>query len=140
VLEAFLSPETPRESASREALARVIAEAASEREAEAEFREQQQPQAALSIRRAQEKFDEYFARHGARLRREEEEWQRNAGSRSVIFRIAPAERLPRFAGAPQGPPRHRDPNWRRTAAHALQPPVQEPCDEPPAGGDALDSG
>jgi hypothetical protein len=82
VLEAFLSPETPREKASREALARVIAETAPEREAEAELREQQQRQAAYEAQKsAQEKFDEYFARHGARLRREEEERQRNTKDR-----------------------------------------------------------
>ena len=74
ILEGFLSPETPQEKAAREALARVIAETAPEREAAEAQRELDNRQAAYEQQKsAQEKFDEYFARHGDRLRREEEE-------------------------------------------------------------------
>jgi hypothetical protein len=82
ILEGFLSPETPREKAAREALARVIAETAPEREAAEAQRELDNRQAAHEQHRsAQEKFDEYFARHGDRIRREEEERQKKAKDR-----------------------------------------------------------
>jgi hypothetical protein len=74
IMEGFLSPETPQEKAHREALARVLAETAPEREAAEQQRELDQRQAAYEQQKsAQEKFDEYFARHGDRLRGEEEE-------------------------------------------------------------------
>jgi hypothetical protein len=74
ILEGFLSPETPQEKAAREALARVLAETAPELEAAEQQRELAHRQAAYDQQKsAQEKFDEYFARHGDRLRREEEE-------------------------------------------------------------------
>jgi hypothetical protein len=77
ILEGFLSPETPQEKAAREALARVIAETAPEREAAEAQRELDNRQAAYQQQKsAQERFDEYFARHGDRLRREEEERRR----------------------------------------------------------------
>jgi hypothetical protein len=77
IMEGFLSPETPQEKAAREALARVIAETAPEREATEHQRELDQRQAAYEQQKsAQEKFDEYFARHGDRIRREEEEHQK----------------------------------------------------------------
>ncbi len=74
IMEGFLSPETPQEKAAREALVRVLAETAPERESAEQQRELDNRQAAYEQQRtAQEKFDEYFARHGDRLRREEEE-------------------------------------------------------------------
>jgi hypothetical protein len=74
IMEAFLSPETPQEKAAREALARVLAETAPEREAAEHQRELDSRQAAHEQHRsAQERFEEYFARHGERLRRDEEE-------------------------------------------------------------------
>ncbi len=74
IMEGFLSPETPQEKAAREALVRVLAETAPERELAEQQRELDNRQAAYEQQRtAQEKFDEYFARHGDRLRREEEE-------------------------------------------------------------------
>jgi hypothetical protein len=74
ILEGFLSPETPQEKAAREALARVLAETAPDREAAEAQRELDNRQAAYEQQKsAQEKFDEYFARQGDRLRREEEE-------------------------------------------------------------------
>jgi hypothetical protein len=82
IMEGFLSPETPQEKAAREALARVIAETAPEREAAEAQRELDNRQAAYEQQKsAQEKFDAYFARHGDRLRREEEERQRKAKDR-----------------------------------------------------------
>jgi hypothetical protein len=82
VLEAFLSPETPREKASREALARVIAETAPEREAIEQQRELDNRQAAYEQQKsAQEKFDEHFARYGDRLRGEEEERRKRTKDR-----------------------------------------------------------
>jgi hypothetical protein len=82
ILEGFLSPETPQEKAAREALARVIAETAPEREAAEAQRELDNRQAAYEQQKsAQERFDEYFARHGDRIRREEEERQKNAKDR-----------------------------------------------------------
>jgi hypothetical protein len=82
ILEGFLSPETPQEKAAREALARVIAETAPEREAAEEQRELDNRQAAYEHQKsAQERFDEYFARHGDRIRREEEERRRNEKDR-----------------------------------------------------------
>jgi hypothetical protein len=77
LMEGFLSPETPQEKAGREALARVLAETAPEREAAEQQRELDNRQAAYEQQKsAQERFDEYFARHGDRLRREEEERQK----------------------------------------------------------------
>jgi hypothetical protein len=77
IMEGFLSPETPQEKAAREALARVLAETAPEREAAEMQREPDNRQAAYEQQKnAQEKFDEYFARHGDRLRREEDERQK----------------------------------------------------------------
>jgi relaxase-like protein len=77
IMEGFLSPETPQEKVAREALARVLAETAPEREAAEIQRELDNRQAAYQQQKnAQEKFDEYFARHGARLRREEDERQK----------------------------------------------------------------
>jgi hypothetical protein len=82
IMEGFLSPETPQEKAAREALARVIAETAPEREAAEAQRELDNRQAAYEQQKsAQEKFDEYFARHGERLRREEEERRQKSKDR-----------------------------------------------------------
>jgi hypothetical protein len=82
IMEGFLSPETPQEKAAREALARVLAETAPEREAAEAQRELDNRQAAYEQQKsAQEKFDEYFASHGDRIRRDEDERLKKARDR-----------------------------------------------------------
>jgi hypothetical protein len=80
IMASFLSPETEQQRLAREARAQAEAAAEPERQAAAEAMQLQERQQAYEQQQriiANEQIDAYFAQHGERLRREEDERRRD---------------------------------------------------------------